>query len=161
MSRALLRHLADRVHGRHGGHRSVASGVPANDRGFALTEVIVAGLIFAIVSTAAVLAITGGLTGSTKTNQRVVTANVAQQAVQQAVDSPRASLTATPTTTTTATVGSGTYVVRRSISYYPAGATACPNPVATDTPYSIVVHVTAAPSASPTRTVAMDTVIAC
>ena len=148
-------------------HRTIrASGrlraVPDADSGFALTEVLVAGLIFAIVSAAAVAATNAGIHSSSVTHQRVVTANLAQQAIQQAVDMPRAQLTATPSpSASTVTVGTGKYKVTRSIQYAPAGANACPTSVVVGTPYAIVVHVSAVPLADSTRAVQMDTVLAC
>lgn len=150
-----LSRFATRARGRHAETSDTESG-------FALTEVLVAGMIFAIVSVAAVAATNAGIHSSSATHQRVVTANVAQQAVQQAVNMPRASLTATPSPApTTVAVGKGKYKVTRSIEYVPAGANACPSTVAVGTPYAIVVHVSAVPIADSTRSVQMDTVLAC
>jgi type II secretory pathway pseudopilin PulG len=146
----------ERRRGRHAGPP------PAADSGFALTEILVAGMIFAIVSAAAVTATVTGIHSASATHQRVVTANVAQQAIQQAVAMPRASLTATPSpSASTVTIGTGRYRVTRSIQYLPAGTNACPSTVAVGTPYAIVVHVSAVPVADSTRSVQMDTVIAC
>jgi prepilin-type N-terminal cleavage/methylation domain-containing protein len=150
-----LSRLTARAPGRHAGP------LPA-DSGFALTEVLVAGMIFAIISAGAVAAVNAGIHSASATHERVVTANVAQQAIQQAVTMPRASLTATPSpAASTITVGNGKYLVTRSIGYFPAGANACPSSVVVGTPYAIVVHVSAVPVASNTRSVQMDTVIAC
>jgi type II secretory pathway pseudopilin PulG len=150
-----LSRLIDRARGRHAEASDTESG-------FALTEVLVAGLIFAIVSVAAVAATNAGIHSSSATHQRVVTANVAQQAVQQAVNMPRANLVATPSpAASTVTVGSGKYKVSRSIEYRPAGANACPSTVVPGTPYAIIVHVSAIPVSDSTRSVQMDTVLAC
>jgi Tfp pilus assembly protein PilV len=150
-----LQRLTIRARGRHAGARDTESG-------FALTEVLVAGMIFAIVSVAAVAATNAGIHSSSTTHQRVVTANVAQQAIQQAVNMPRANLTATPSPApSTVTVGAGKYKVTRSIQYSPAGANACPTAVVVGTPYAIVVHVSAVPLAGSTRAVQMDTVLSC
>jgi hypothetical protein len=119
-------------------------------------------VILAIIGAAAVMAINTGVSSASVTHQRVVTANVAQQAIQQAVTMPRASLTATPTpAASTVTVGNGKYSVTRSIGYSPTGTNACPTAVVVGTPYAIVVHVVAVPVAGSTRSVQMDTVIAC
>lgn len=153
-----VRRLSARAHGRHSGPAEPAR----NDSGFALTEVLVATVILAIVGAAAVMAIDTGVSSASVTHQRVVTANVAQQAIQQAVTMPRASLTATPTpAASTVTVGTGKYTVNRSIAYTPTGANACPTGVTVGTPYAIVVHVVAVPLAGSTRSVQMDTVLAC
>jgi type II secretory pathway pseudopilin PulG len=150
-----LPRLLTRARGRH-------AGAADTDSGFALTEVLVAGIIFAIVSAGAVTALNTGINSAGVTHQRVVTANVAQQAIQQAVTLPRASLTATPTPArSTVTVGTGKYQVSRSIAYQPAGATGCPTAVVVGTPYAIVVHVSVVPVSNSTRSVQMDTVIAC
>jgi prepilin-type N-terminal cleavage/methylation domain-containing protein len=153
-----VQRLIARMHGRHSGHLATTR----SDSGFALTEVLVATVILAIIGAAAVMAINTGVSSASVTHQRVVTANVAQQAVQQAVTMPRASLTATPTpAATTVTVGNGKYRVSRSIGYSPTGANACPTANVVGTPYAIVVHVVASPVAGSTRSVQMDTVIAC
>ena len=149
-------HRTTRTAARH------AAGRSGDDSGFALVEILVAGLIFAIVSVGAVAATNAGIHSASVTHARVVTANVAQQAIQQAVNMPRASLTATPApAASTVTVGNGKYKVSRSIEYMPAGANACPSTVVVGTPYAIVVHVSASPVADNTRSVQMDTVLAC
>ena len=148
--------LADRLRGRHG-----APGNDPADSGFALTEVIVSFIIFVAVATAATYAVTRGIDSSGASRDRVGAANVAQQQLEQARALPRASLTAAPIATSTATVGAGTYKVTRTVGYLPAGSTACPTDVATDAAHEITVHVDVTTGGAVTRTIGMDTVIAC
>jgi prepilin-type N-terminal cleavage/methylation domain-containing protein len=131
------------------------------DAGFALTEVIVSMMIFAIIAAAATYAVTSGIGSSSASRDRVGAANVAQQQLEQARAMPRASLVATPTATSTATVGNGTYTVTRTVGYLPADSTGCPTDVATDAAHEITVHVEVAPTDDGSRTVGLDTVIAC
>jgi prepilin-type N-terminal cleavage/methylation domain-containing protein len=156
MRSLLAQRLTRRSRGKHsGGDGDVAQA------GFALTEVLVCFVILLIIATAATYAVNAGINSSSITHQRVGSANVAQQQLEQARALPRASLTATPTATSTASVGGSKYTVKRSIGYLPTGSTACPTDVATDAAHEITVHVDVAPATGSTRTVGMDTVIAC
>ncbi|MCW2496931.1 hypothetical protein [Jatrophihabitans sp.] len=152
------RHFARTRRGASPRRRRPASG---DDSGFILIEAVVSSILFLIVAAAASAAVIIGIQSNGATSSRVGASNVAQQAIQQAVGTPRASLTAAPNATTTVTVGNQTYRVARSISYAPATSTGCPTAVNTSTPQVIVVHVSVAPVASSSRSVQMDTVIAC
>jgi prepilin-type N-terminal cleavage/methylation domain-containing protein len=140
-----------------GRHRACTS----LDDGFALIEVLVSMMIFAIIASAATYAVTSGIGSSDASRDRVGSANVAQQQLEQARAMPQASLVATPTATSTAVVGTGTYTVTRTVGFLPADSTGCPTDVATDAPHEITVHVEVAPANGDSRTVGMDTVIAC
>jgi prepilin-type N-terminal cleavage/methylation domain-containing protein len=132
-----------------------------SDSGFALTEVLVSMMIFAIIAAAATYAVTSGIGSSSASRSRVGAANVAQQELEQARAMPQASLVATPSATSTATVGEGAYTVTRTVGFLPADSTGCPTDVATDAAHEITVHVEVAPADGSSRTVDMDTVIAC
>jgi type II secretory pathway pseudopilin PulG len=135
------------------------------DGGFILVEAIVSMVIFAIVAAGATTAVIGGIQGSSVTQTRVSTANIAQQAVQQAEAMPKASLAATPIVTSTATAGNAKYTVTRTVQFATPTAgqvpTACPTAVSSGTPYAMVVHVSVTGAGKNARTVAMDTVISC
>src|SRR5262245_46321268 len=147
--------LANRLRGgRPGPHRS-------SEAGFALTEIIVSMVMFAIIATAATYAVTSGINSSGASRDRVGAANVAQQQLEQARAMPRANLIAAPTATSTATVGANQYTVTRTVGYLPAGSTSCPTAVATDAAHEITVHVDVTTVGETPRTVGMDTVIAC
>lgn len=125
------------------------------DGGFTLLEVVVSFVIFAIVSTAAVLAIANGMQTSGYTSDRIQAANVAQAALQQARANPSAVIaTPTPTASTTS-VGNNVYTVRRSATVPTAGGTSCP--AGSAMPVTVVVTW----SNGGGRQVRMDTVIAC
>lgn len=156
--------LAPRVPERLTGRRVAStspSDVPVGDGGFILIEALVSMIIFAIIATGAGAAIIGGLSATTVTNARVATANVAQQAIQQAQNQSAATLAAQPTTTSTVTAGSASYTVTRTITYSPTSSTGCPAAIESGTPHAMVVHVTVTGTGTVSRTVSMDTVIAC
>ena len=152
--------LAHRLRGRHCA-LGTAGDTDDADSGFALTEVIVSFIIFVAVATAATYAVTRGIASSVAGHDRVGAANLAQQQLEQARALPRAGLTASPTATSTATVGNSKYTVTRTVGYLPAGNTACPTDVATDAAHEITVHVAVVAHGATSRTIGMDTVIAC
>jgi type II secretory pathway pseudopilin PulG len=131
------------------------------DDGVILAEILVSMLIFAVVAAGASSAIMGGISASSITQNRVSTANVAQQSLQQARNLSPDQLAATPTATSTASVGAGTYTITRTVTFTPAGSTACPTAIASGTPHSALIHVSVSGTGEHARTVAMDTVIAC
>jgi prepilin-type N-terminal cleavage/methylation domain-containing protein len=131
-----------------------------DDRGFTLIEVMVSFVIFAIVASAATLAVVNGISTSKATSDRVGAANVAQQELEHARAMPRASLAAAPTATSTTTVGNNAFTTTRTIAYAPAGS-ACPTTIATDAPHKITVNVVVSWPGSHGRTVQMGTVLAC
>jgi type II secretory pathway pseudopilin PulG len=144
-------------------------GYAPDDAGFTLIEAIVSFAIFAIVITAAVLAIVGGISASNNNRDRVTAANVAQQALARAQALPAASLTATPTATITNTVGAEPYTITRAIDFRsatpgaaaPATATACPAALNPGTASWIHIAVTVTWPGSHGHNVAMDTVRSC
>lgn len=129
--------------------------------GIILPEILVSMLIFAIVAAGATTAVMGGLNANSITQNRVTTANVAQQALQQTRNLTTDQLAATPSATSSATIGAGKYTITRTVTFTPAGSTACPSSLATGTPHAAVVHVSVSGTGDHARTVAMDTVIAC
>ena len=133
----------------------------AHDEGIILPEILVSMLIFAVVAAGATTAVMGGINANSITQNRVSTANVAQQALQQARNLTTDQLAATPAATSSATVGAGKYTITRTVTFTPAGSTACPSTLATGTPHAAIVHVSVSGTGDHARTVAMDTVIAC
>jgi len=121
------------------------------DGGFTLLEVVVSFTIFAIIASAAVVAIVNGIKVSDYTSDRVQAANVAQAVLQQAQANP-SGVIATPTPAPSITsVGGKSFVVARTASV-PAGC-----PAGSSIPVTVVVSWTNGSS----RQVRMDTVIAC
>ena len=161
MPTCFVTRMYERLHGRHGSASVSGPHGPESDGGFALVEVLVGMIIFAIVSAGATLAIIGGAQSNSVSQARVGAANIAQQALQRAESLPRASLAATPSTTSTVTVGSATYSVQRQVTYTPATASACPTTIVSGTPYAMVVHVVVSGTGQNSRSVTMDTVLAC
>jgi len=141
--------------------RHLIRAAAGTDEGIILPEILVSMLIFAIVAAGASSAIMGGISANSTTQNRVTTANVAQQALQQARNLGTDQLAAQPTATSTASVGAGTYTVTRTITFTPAGSTACPTALVSGTPQAAIVHVSVSGTGQHARTVAMDTVIAC
>lgn len=130
-----------------------------DDGGFAIVEIIVSMIIFAIIATGATLAIMGGMKAGTGNQNRVSTSNIAQQAIEKAEQTDKATLASA---TYPASAGKQNFTVTRTVSYTPAGSTSCPATIVQDgKPHAIVVHVKVAGTGQDARTVEMDTVIAC
>lgn len=135
--------------------------LPQDDEGFTLVETIVSLTIFAIVSAAAVLALVTGIDSNDATTERVTASQLAQAATDRARAMPKAELVATPTTSSTETVGERSYTVTRTVTYpdstcLPATAIPAPDDTAVR---KLAVRVEV--SARGSRTVRVDSVIAC
>lgn len=113
------------------------------DDGFSLIEVVVAFLLFMIVSASATVAIANATKTASTTDSRVVATNVAQQLIQRDRAVPVAGLTSTMNVSPTPTaVGNATYTVAQSACLATAASTAagtalcntgqsaCPTPAA-------------------------------
>lgn len=126
----------------------------SDDAGFTMMETVVSFVIFAVVATAASTAIANAISTSSDTRDRVTATNLAQAAIAQA----RANTTAvesTPNVASTETVGNRTYTVTRKATVPLVSGRRCP----AGQTMPVTVIVTSAGSNS--RTVRVDTVIAC
>jgi prepilin-type N-terminal cleavage/methylation domain-containing protein len=125
-----------------------------DDSGFTLLEVVVSFVLFSIVAGAATMAISNGIKTSNLTRDRVAAANVAQAAIAQArADKPAVIATPTPAPSTVQN-GNHSYTVSQAASVPSASGTTCP--VGSVMPFTVKVS-----WPGDTRTVRVDTVIAC
>lgn len=146
------------------------------DDGFSLIEVMVAFILFMIVSASATVAIANATKTSSTTGSKIAATNLAQQYLQQARALPVASLTAGLNIPAMPTqVGNGTYTVSQSACLATAASTAagqptcaagapsaCPTPAArvSGTQYMLNVSVNVTmPDGK--RTVVENTVLSC
>jgi Tfp pilus assembly protein PilV len=118
--------------------------------GFALLEVLVSFVLFAIVSASATVAIANSIKVSNTTRNRVTATGLAEAALAQARANTTA-LMATPTTTST----SGAYTVARTATVPVVSGVRCP------AGQTMPVTVTVTWLQTGNRSVRLDTVIAC
>lgn len=136
--------------------RSIAAIAPRQahelrrDDGFALLEVLVSFVLFAIVSASATVAIANSITISNTTRNRVTATGLAQAAITKA-RADTASLMAAPTSTTTA----NGYTVTRTATVPVISGIRCP------AGQTMPVTVTVTWPTNGIRSVRIDTVIAC
>ena len=126
-------------------------GYATGDEGFTLLEVVVSFILFAIVAASATAAIANSISASNTTNNRVAATNLAQQAIAKA-RADHATLESSPNATTT----SGNYTIAQTATIPTSGSTTCP--VGSTIPFTVIVSWK---DGSATRSVRMDTVIAC
>jgi Tfp pilus assembly protein PilV len=120
------------------------------DDGFALLEVLVSFVLFAIVSASATVAIATSIKITNTTRNRVTASNLAQAAITKA-RADTASLMAAPTTTTT----TNGYTVTRHATVPVISGIKCP------AGQTMPITVTVSWPSNGTRSVRLDTVIAC
>ena len=121
------------------------------DDGFTLLEVVVSFVLFAIIAASATAAIANSITVSNTTNDRVAATNLAQKAIAKA-RADHATLESSPNTTST----TGNYIIAQTATIPTSGSTICP--VGSTIPFTVTVSWK---KGSATRSVRMDTVIAC
>jgi prepilin-type N-terminal cleavage/methylation domain-containing protein len=122
----------------------------ADDAGFALLEVLVAFVLFAIVAASATVAIANSISVSNTTRNRVTATGLAQAAIAKA-RADATTLMATPAETST----SGAYTVVRTVTVPVVNGVRCPAGEA----MPVTVSVTWRQHGN--RSVRVDTVIAC
>lgn len=121
-----------------------------SDAGFTVLELLVSAVIFAIVGSAATLAIVNGIKTSNASNNRVTATSLAQAALSKA-RADTTTLMATPTATTT----SGAFTVARTATIPLVNGVQCP------AGQKIPITVTVTWTQGGTRNVRLDSVIAC
>ena len=121
------------------------------DSGFTLLEVVVSFVLFAIIAASATAAIANSISTSSSTNNRVAATNLAQQTIAKD-RADHATLKASPNTVTT----SGRYKITQTATIPSSGGISCP--VGYTIPLTVTVSWT---DEHATRSVRMDTVIAC
>jgi Tfp pilus assembly protein PilV len=122
----------------------------ADDSGFAVLEVLVSFVLFAIVAASATVAIANSIKVSNTTNNRVTATGLAQSALTKA-RADTTTLEATPNSTTTM----GAYTVSRTATVPVVAGVRCP----AGSTMPLTVTVTWKQTGS--RLVRLDTVIAC
>lgn len=121
----------------------------ADDRGFAILELLVAFVVFAIVAASATVAIVNSMRVSNTTTNRVTATGLAEAAIDKARSDPP-SLTSGTTISTT-----GAYTVTRTVVVPVVGTLRCPAGQLIPLTVSVTWRQTGA------RLVRMDTDIAC
>ncbi|SHH61744.1 Type II secretory pathway, pseudopilin PulG [Jatrophihabitans endophyticus] len=134
-----------------------------DDGGFTVVEALVAFVLLAVVSAAAIVAIANTTKTSKRSTDRVTAANLVQQDLQAARALRYPNYPAARSATTV--VGTTSYTLTRSVSATtPAGATigACPaTPDFTNRPYMVVTTTVTWPPAGTADRVSAATELAC
>ena len=143
-----------------GGHRNTES--RNREGGFTLIEVVVAIVLFSIISASAIAAISSAIKTSNLTRYRIAATNLAQQNLELARQQPTGLATATATASTAA-IGRQTYTVSRNVSVSavatPTGTTSATSSCPVGSVLQVSVQVRWGAAAN--QVVRQDTVIAC
>ena len=129
-----------------------------SDGGFSLLEVVVSFALFAIVAAAATAAVANSIRTSDSTAQRVEATQIAQQDIEKAraLKPAQISVTGYPLVVT---AGARSFTVTRTINY--STGSSCPSTRVAGSEYYLNVTDVVTWSGDTTRSVRMDTVLAC
>lgn len=134
--------------------------VPRDEAGFSLVEVVVALMVFSLVSLGLLHSVIASASASGDARHRVIAANLAASAVDQARAEGRIDLATLASTTSTTVVEGTTYTVERSATWVPGtGGTSCSSSTGSALLYKRIGVAVTWPRMGTTPPVRSDTVV--